>query len=384
MKIHIVQKGDTLWEIAKKYHVDFEELKQLNSHLASPDMIMPGMKIRIPTQSKKITQGNKAQVSPETVQKSAPAPKQQMQPTPTTPMQQVQPSMPAPKQQPKTQYKETVELPKMPTFPLAQGKTLPTLDEKYKEYPTAILPELPAAPKQQVKQQTQQPKQQTKQKVQPKPKVAPKIEMPKEQAPAMQAPVFMLPMEFPCYPPAQMMPVFSYPCPCPCPGYMPMPMPVEPKDCGCGGGQMQSNPYFPNAMQPGMFPMQAPMYQGGMQYGQPFASPGHMNQPMNFNMDQGNIQQSPQMMQQHSMDQYMTAGNTSPSMQPQMFQATNMSNMQMAPQAFQQPTENGNPYEENFLQMYPEPYAGMRDDEKELSPSPIQTETQEKDDEREE
>ncbi|WBX79028.1 SafA/ExsA family spore coat assembly protein [Virgibacillus salarius] len=41
MKIHIVQKGDTLWEISQQYGVDFEELKQLNSQISSPDMIMP-------------------------------------------------------------------------------------------------------------------------------------------------------------------------------------------------------------------------------------------------------------------------------------------------------------------------------------------------------
>lgn len=49
MKIHIVQKGDTLWNLAQKYGVDFEELLKANSHLANPDLIMPGMKIKIPT-----------------------------------------------------------------------------------------------------------------------------------------------------------------------------------------------------------------------------------------------------------------------------------------------------------------------------------------------
>lgn len=49
MKIHIVQKGDTLWEISKKYGVDFQELKAVNTQLSNPDMIMPGMKIKVPT-----------------------------------------------------------------------------------------------------------------------------------------------------------------------------------------------------------------------------------------------------------------------------------------------------------------------------------------------
>src|SRR3954454_11016907 len=49
VKIHIVQKGDTLWKIAKKYGVNFEELKKMNSQLSNPDMIMPGMKVKVPT-----------------------------------------------------------------------------------------------------------------------------------------------------------------------------------------------------------------------------------------------------------------------------------------------------------------------------------------------
>ncbi|MGM8212985.1 SafA/ExsA family spore coat assembly protein [Virgibacillus sp. W0430] len=54
MKIHIVQKGDTLWEIAKQYGVAFEELKQMNAQVASPDMIMPGMKVKIPSSAKQV------------------------------------------------------------------------------------------------------------------------------------------------------------------------------------------------------------------------------------------------------------------------------------------------------------------------------------------
>ncbi len=49
LKIHIVQKGDTLWKIAKKYGVDFEELKSMNTQLSNPDLIMPGMKIKVPS-----------------------------------------------------------------------------------------------------------------------------------------------------------------------------------------------------------------------------------------------------------------------------------------------------------------------------------------------
>lgn len=54
LRIHIVQKGDILSEIAQKYNVDFEELVQMNPQLSSPDMIMPGMKIKIPSESKQV------------------------------------------------------------------------------------------------------------------------------------------------------------------------------------------------------------------------------------------------------------------------------------------------------------------------------------------
>lgn len=48
LRIHIVKKGDTLWKIAKEYGVDFEQLKRMNSHLANPDIIYPGMEIYLP------------------------------------------------------------------------------------------------------------------------------------------------------------------------------------------------------------------------------------------------------------------------------------------------------------------------------------------------
>ncbi|PGT18328.1 peptigoglycan-binding protein LysM, partial [Bacillus cereus] len=56
MKIHIVQKGDTLWKIAKKYGVDFDTLKQTNTQLSNPDLIMPGMKIKVPSNSVHVKQ----------------------------------------------------------------------------------------------------------------------------------------------------------------------------------------------------------------------------------------------------------------------------------------------------------------------------------------
>ncbi|TCK07654.1 UNVERIFIED_ORG: morphogenetic protein associated with SpoVID [Anoxybacillus amylolyticus] len=65
MKIHIVQKGDTLWKIAQKYGVDFEQLKKINGHLSDPNMIMPGMKIKVPTAGVPVKKETKALVSPK-------------------------------------------------------------------------------------------------------------------------------------------------------------------------------------------------------------------------------------------------------------------------------------------------------------------------------
>lgn len=61
MKIHIVQKGETLWEIAEYYEVDFEKLLEANPQISSADMIMPGMKIMIPQQSKTVVKETKKQ-----------------------------------------------------------------------------------------------------------------------------------------------------------------------------------------------------------------------------------------------------------------------------------------------------------------------------------
>lgn len=64
MKIHIVQKGDTLWDIAQHYDVDFTQLQEINSHISSPDMLMPGMKVKIPSSTKQVKQGNKETKTP--------------------------------------------------------------------------------------------------------------------------------------------------------------------------------------------------------------------------------------------------------------------------------------------------------------------------------
>src|SRR5690625_47417 len=101
LKIHIVQKGDTLWEIAKKYGVDFEEVKELNSQLSSPDMIMPGMKVKIPSSTK-------------TVKKETMKPKEEQKPKTEHPYKEMSPKpLPIMKEDDHKKPKEVkVEMPK--------------------------------------------------------------------------------------------------------------------------------------------------------------------------------------------------------------------------------------------------------------------------------
>ncbi|WP_163582304.1 SafA/ExsA family spore coat assembly protein [Gracilibacillus saliphilus] len=73
MKIHIVQKDETLWKIAQKYGVNVNEVIAANPQISNPDMIMPGMKIKIPTAADSKQQpapsDKKQQVQPGTTDK---------------------------------------------------------------------------------------------------------------------------------------------------------------------------------------------------------------------------------------------------------------------------------------------------------------------------
>ncbi|WP_159881177.1 LysM peptidoglycan-binding domain-containing protein [Paenibacillus puerhi] len=52
MKIHIVKKGDTLYELSQKYEVELDKLIAFNPQIANPDVLDIGMKIKIPSESK--------------------------------------------------------------------------------------------------------------------------------------------------------------------------------------------------------------------------------------------------------------------------------------------------------------------------------------------
>ncbi|MFA5527669.1 MAG: SafA/ExsA family spore coat assembly protein [Peptostreptococcales bacterium] len=50
-KSHTVLRGDTLWKIAQMYKVGTSELIRANTQLKNPNLIYPGMRITIPTES---------------------------------------------------------------------------------------------------------------------------------------------------------------------------------------------------------------------------------------------------------------------------------------------------------------------------------------------
>ncbi|HLS07562.1 SafA/ExsA family spore coat assembly protein [Lentibacillus sp.] len=158
MKIHIVQKGDTLWEIAKQYGADFEEVKQLNPQLSSPDMIMPGMKIKIPASSKPVkkesvnqkeTQKEKQQPAVEKPYKdTSPKPMPIMKEDDVKKPKEVKPMMPKMPMQPKvpameqeTNYYTTINLPQIPTYTKPEKES----SDKHKKmcYQPHAKPELP-------------------------------------------------------------------------------------------------------------------------------------------------------------------------------------------------------------------------------------------------
>ena len=185
MRIHIVQKGDTLWEIAKKYSVDFEQLKQLNSQLSSPDMIMPGMKIKIPSSSKPVKKEMKKETKKETI-KEMPKAEHPYKSTSPKPIKVIK----------EDDVKETKKVKvEKPTF---QVPTMPILDTSLPEIPK----EKPIkAPKEQKKKEVQKPK------VPPKEEQVPPKEMP---SPEKELPEYAPPQMMP------MMPVCHYVHPCCC------------------------------------------------------------------------------------------------------------------------------------------------------------------------
>ncbi|AZK46514.1 LysM peptidoglycan-binding domain-containing protein [Paenibacillus lentus] len=57
MKIHIVKKGDTLFDLSKKYNVPLQKLIEANPQISNPDQLGVGMKVKIPTTAVPVEEG---------------------------------------------------------------------------------------------------------------------------------------------------------------------------------------------------------------------------------------------------------------------------------------------------------------------------------------
>lgn len=268
MKIHIVQKGDTLWEISKKYGVDFEELKGLNSQLSSPDMIMPGMKIKVPgsakavkketvaikeTQQKETQKENQKENQKETVKQpymnTSPKPMPAIKEDDTKAQKPVQPQMPVPAlpQMPMMEQDisnhTTINFPQMPQMPQILPAPLPEKIEAKK--PENKKPEN-KKPETKKKDPGQNPAQQQTGK-------QPTYQQPAAEQPIQSPPPHMVPVYWhychPCWP---AMP-FHHPA-YPIEGQMEPAYPMMPQvapatsDCGCQG----SSPLVPYPADQGM------------------------------------------------------------------------------------------------------------------------------------
>ncbi|MBU9713983.1 SafA/ExsA family spore coat assembly protein [Bacillus tamaricis] len=203
MRIHIVQKGDTLWKLAQKYGVDFEALKAANNQLSNPDLIMPGMKIKIPT--------NSIQPSKKEGYKEAPVkemPKKEQTPPPSIKEEKEAPlPMPAPPQPAPSYHLQKTDM-NFNIYKQQQAITAPPKMPKPKEAP--LVKEKPVEKQPEFKKAPVEPK-----KVKPTTKPLPmKQQMPED-----------------CYPVAPFMP-----CPPPCPPH----------------GYHQGNPYGYGSMYQGV------------------------------------------------------------------------------------------------------------------------------------
>lgn len=221
MKIHIVKKGDTLWKIAEMYDVDFEELKQMNGHLSHPDMIMPGMKIRVPVHKKETKKEHKSHKKEEKIpkkketQKGEQKPKEQVKkPQPAKPVEEIK----------EDDSKDHIHI--QPVIPFEQQKS-PSLNmNKIPSMPS--IPDLPEmAPMKEEK------KEKPKEKPGKKKEEAPKKEMKKESMPLTSHGCHCYcgtctPMHFA---EDQMMPQMQ----------QPMPMMYPSQSCGCQPPMLSGN-----------------------------------------------------------------------------------------------------------------------------------------------
>ncbi|MBD1381219.1 SafA/ExsA family spore coat assembly protein [Metabacillus arenae] len=200
MKIHIVQKGDTLWKIAKKYGADFEELKKMNSQLSNPDLIMPGMKIKVPTGGvpvKKETQVNFGSKKEMPIQKEAPKvqhPFAKEKPKSVIDVEDIKPAeKPAkkPAEKPAEKAKEKAIKPYVPPVPEMKQPKYPEMDiNNYYNMNISMMPNQPQVPPKptNVFPNMMKPIEEVKGKEKPKKEAPSKVSPAKKEAPSKVSP----------------------------------------------------------------------------------------------------------------------------------------------------------------------------------------------------
>ncbi|WP_042475078.1 LysM peptidoglycan-binding domain-containing protein [Bacillus ndiopicus] len=201
MRVHIVQKGDTLWKIAKQYSIGFEELKRLNAHLANPDYIVPGMEIYLPD-GQHVKERPKEHMK-EHIKEKVESPRRHV--PPPAPPKIEQPIMPPMHWQP--------QQPVWPEFNFYMPWHIDMTQMQ-------TMPQQPIMPPPQI-QQPIMPLPEVQQPIMPPPKIEqPIMPMPELQQPIMPPPHMMFPPPMPC--PSMCMPPMPMMC---CP--MPMPTPYD-------------------------------------------------------------------------------------------------------------------------------------------------------------
>nr|WP_106780122.1 LysM domain-containing protein [Lysinibacillus timonensis] len=285
VRTHVVQKGDTLWKIAKQYGVSFDELKRLNGHLGNHDYILQGMEIILPDNASEGTLTGPT-TGPMNSKERLTAPITPS-PAPVAPVEDVVPSVEAPP------TKEQLTQP-LPEYVMPQPEPIPAPQPMPQpQIQPEIMPEFNFSPKIQLTQPQPQPQpmpmpmpmpqpqpiiMQMPQQPQPMPQPQPiMIEFPKqevkvevEETEIGKTEYVPVPQPYLVYVPyvVEHMIHAQPPCscqkrhhhkPCGCRGNQPMQME---RPCGCGA---QMPMQMPMQMQMQMEPMQMPIESMPMQ-----------------------------------------------------------------------------------------------------------------------
>lgn len=135
MKVHIVQKGDTLWKISRQYGISFEELKRVNAHLANPDYIVPGMKIFLPETKPKQTSKPTKGPGEEHHKKDEQKPSK----PPAVKKEEVKKPVKEPVKEKPPVQKEPIPLPQAPTAQQPHKESMPQM-QQWPQMPMQSIP----------------------------------------------------------------------------------------------------------------------------------------------------------------------------------------------------------------------------------------------------